>query len=115
MKTDDVKPDAQTASPAPVCSAPRTDAQLSQEAPAWWPKQCWVPAEFAAGLERELNEIKTEMGDLLVNIAQILDVVKTEWSDEWSEWDQEQRNHITRFLIKHFPPNEPSSPTGGGE
>lgn len=39
------------------------------------------------------------IADLLTNLAQILDVVKGEWAEEWSVWDQAQRDEITLFLI----------------
>jgi hypothetical protein len=39
-----------------------------------------------------------EIRNLLTNIAQILDVVKAEWGEAWSAWDQQQRDAITKFL-----------------
>lgn len=49
--------------------------------------------------------ISDEVENLLINIAQILDVVKTEWAEAWSPFDQEQRDHITRLLCAKRPPN----------
>jgi hypothetical protein len=42
-----------------------------------------------------------EMMHLLCNVAQILDVVKTEWSAEscWSEWDQSVRDGVTQQML----------------
>jgi hypothetical protein len=37
--------------------------------------------------------------DLVCNVAQILDVVKREWGESWSAWDQEQRDKITELLM----------------
>lgn len=50
--------------------------------------------------------ISNEVENLLINIAQILDVVKTEWAEAWSPFDQEQRDHITKLLIAKRPPND---------
>ena len=44
------------------------------------------------------QEKLAECADLLVNLAQIIDVVKQEWAEAWSEWDQEQRDGITKYL-----------------
>jgi hypothetical protein len=43
----------------------------------------------------DLNKLNA----LLCNIAQILDVVKQEWGESWSAWDQEQREEITRVML----------------
>ena len=48
-------------------------------------------------LEREANVV-----GLLTNLAQILDIVKQEWAESWSAWDQEQRDAITRFLTYYY-------------
>jgi hypothetical protein len=40
-----------------------------------------------------------EIANLLTNVAQILDVVKLEWGEAWSTWDQEQRDSITKILM----------------
>lgn len=44
------------------------------------------------------DQISDEVETLLINVAQILDVVKTEWAESWSPFDQEQRDHITKLL-----------------
>lgn len=44
------------------------------------------------------QEKLAECADLLVNLAQIIDVVKQEWAESWSDWDQKQRNGITKYL-----------------
>ena len=49
--------------------------------------------QFLRAVERE-----DSTANLLTNIAQILDVVKQEWAESWSAWDQEQRDAITKFL-----------------
>lgn len=49
-----------------------------------------LPAE-AQGSDQTAN--------LLTNLAQILDVVKIEWGEAWSEWDQAQRDGITKYLL----------------
>ena len=57
----------------------------------------------------ELNEkfpIRPEHKDLnevLVGCANLLDTIKAEWGDAWSEWDQSVRNGITRILL-NVPP-----------
>jgi hypothetical protein len=55
-----------------------------------------LPAEPQAGAQ--VPDVKNLL-NLLTNIAQILDVVKREWGESWSEWDQEQRDGITAVLI----------------
>jgi hypothetical protein len=39
---------------------------------------------------------------LFTNLAQIIDVVKQEWGESWSVWDQEQRDSITAWLISYY-------------
>ena len=59
------------------------------------------PDDELAMLSRQLlraDERGDKCADLLTNIAQILDVVKGEWAESWSAWDQEQRDAITRYL-----------------
>jgi len=41
------------------------------------------------------DEVLISVGNLLCNVGQILDVVKSEWAESWSAWDQEQRDAIT--------------------
>lgn len=48
--------------------------------------------------------------DLLTNIAQILDVVKIEWAESWSDWDQAQRDGITAWLTEYYRRAAPASP-----
>lgn len=50
--------------------------------------------EIASGFMPEMTDITI----LLTNCAQILDVVKQEWGDAWSEWDQNIRDQITGAL-----------------
>jgi hypothetical protein len=63
-------------------------------------KLCWEAwqAGKRAG-DRELVEALRLLPDLLTNVAQILDVVKGEWGETWSDWDQEQRDRITACLL----------------
>jgi len=63
------------------------------------------PSSFAAPAGSVACVITDEVENLLVNIAQILDVVKTEWGESWSSFDQEQRDHITKLLMAKRPPN----------
>jgi hypothetical protein len=42
--------------------------------------------------------IDAEVANLLTNVCQILNVVKAEWGESWSFWDEEQREHIIRLL-----------------
>jgi len=57
--------------------------------------------------QREWQEkfpVKTEWGhDKLENVLQgaagLLDTIKGEWAEEWSEWDQSVRNGITQQLV----------------
>src|SRR5579872_5986020 len=43
-----------------------------------------------------------EAAAILTNCAQILDVVKPEWKESWSEWDQATRDGITNWLTNHY-------------
>jgi hypothetical protein len=44
---------------------------------------------------------KDAMADLLTNVCQILDTVKGEWGDAWSEWDQHQRDACGKWLMAY--------------
>lgn len=50
-------------------------------------------------------ELLTPITNLLTNIAQILDVVKQEWGEAWSSWDQEQRDAISTMLYTLYARN----------
>jgi hypothetical protein len=50
----------------------------------------------------ELLEQKDETAQLLNCLAQILDVVKGEWGESWSEFDQEQRDKISKWLKSFY-------------
>jgi hypothetical protein len=54
-------------------------------------------AILARRVQRSRYQIQ-QFRSLVGNIAQILDVVKLEWEDSWSSWDQEQRDKITELL-----------------
>jgi gas vesicle protein len=54
-------------------------------------------AELEAG-RAPLLELVKDYVILVTNLAQILDVVKGEWGESWSDWDQEQRDKITDLL-----------------
>lgn len=45
-----------------------------------------------------LRALARKMADTLCNCAQILDVVKIEWGESWSVWDQSVRDDITACL-----------------
>jgi len=45
-----------------------------------------------------LRALARNMADTLCNCAQILDVVKIEWGESWSVWDQWVRDDITKSL-----------------
>jgi len=63
------------------------------------------PDDDLAILSRQLlraDERAEFAADLFTNIAQILDVVKQEWAESWSAWDQEQRDGISRILNFHY-------------
>lgn len=40
--------------------------------------------------------------ELLTGCAQILDTVKVEWGESWSEWDQSVRDSITGQLQRIY-------------
>lgn len=42
------------------------------------------------------------LATLLTNICQILDVVKGEWGEAWSEWDQQQRDAASAWLKEYY-------------
>jgi len=42
---------------------------------------------------------KIDLAQLLTDCACILDVVKGEWGEAWSEWDQGVRDRITKQLV----------------
>lgn len=58
---------------------------------------------------RQLDHAAT----LLTNLAQILDVVRGEWGEAWSAWDQDQRDGITRWLTVHYKSEQAGSPPAG--
>lgn len=39
-----------------------------------------------------------ELAHLLVGCANLLDTIKAEWGESWSEWDQSMRDGITYHL-----------------
>jgi hypothetical protein len=41
---------------------------------------------------------KIETADILTNVCQIIDVVKIEWGEAWSAWDQAVRDSISLWL-----------------
>ena len=43
----------------------------------------------------------SEVANILTNVCQIIDMVKQEWGDEWSDWDQSVRDEISQWL-KHY-------------
>lgn len=45
------------------------------------------------------NPPVADFQSLLCNLAQILDVVRQEWGESWSEWDQQQRDAISRIQM----------------
>lgn len=59
--------------------------------------------EAHAMFEHACADERREIADLLCNLAQLLDVVRIEWGDAWSLWDQEQRDHITRLMAEYMP------------
>ena len=63
------------------------------------------PDDDLAMLSRQLlraDEMTLAACDLLTNLAQIIDVVKGEWAESWSAWDQEQRDAITTWLRGYY-------------
>ena len=67
------------------------------------------PDDDLAMLSRQLlraDEHVEKAADLLCNVAQILDVIKGEWGEAWSAWDQEQRDGITAFLKFYYAKKE---------
>lgn len=63
------------------------------------------------GWKSPLTPSGKSVADLLVNVAQILDVVKSEWKESWSEWDQSVRDELSRIL-KEVMPIEAGKGTG---
>lgn len=55
-----------------------------------------VEAGSAEG-ERGIT-LPIEVGDILVGCANLLDTIKGEWGEAWSEWDQSMRDGITKYL-----------------
>jgi len=47
---------------------------------------------------------------LLTDIAQILDVVKTEWAESWTDFDQSAREQITQRLQSHYDKHDATRP-----
>ena len=56
----------------------------------------------------EYVDLRNKIRALLSDVAQILDVVKIEWSAEnsWSEWDQSVRDRITEVAKQVASPQE---------
>ena len=48
------------------------------------------------------STLRDSAAHLLTNLAQILDVVKGEWKESWSDWDQQQRDGITQWLTRYY-------------
>jgi hypothetical protein len=79
------------------------------------------PDDDLAILSRQLlraDEYIDRAADLLCNVAQILDVVKSEWAESWSPWspwDQEQRDGITELLKFYYAKKAQVGPNKGGK
>jgi hypothetical protein len=74
------------------------------------------PDDDLAVLSRQLlraDEWIVNAAGILGNVAQILDVVKQEWAESWSAWDQEQRDAITEFLSAYYRKQEELKATVG--
>jgi len=88
----------------PECDGALVGMEHSEKCPVKTPGRTSDTTYFdayAAGKragDRELVETLRLLPDLLTNVAQILDVVKGEWGEAWSDWDQEQRDRITTCL-----------------
>lgn len=56
----------------------------------------WIARHHPRGQPRPRD--LPEIAGLLADVAQILDVVKIEWAESWSDWDQGVRDRITATL-----------------
>jgi NTP pyrophosphatase (non-canonical NTP hydrolase) len=66
--------------------------------------QSVAAVEFVEG---EMIETKwKDIANLLTNVAQILDVIKIEWGESWSAFDQEQRDKISEVLKEYYSKRE---------
>jgi hypothetical protein len=82
---------------ASITSDLNTALAASQATPQEPPREQGVDESFPVRPEhKDLNEV-------LVGAANLLDVIKTEWGEAWSEWDQSVRNGITRALLNKQP------------
>ena len=41
------------------------------------------------------------VADILTNVCQIIDVIKQEWGEAWSDWDQSVRDAISKWLKQY--------------
>ena len=69
-------------------------------------KCAWERAQITSrSTEEFIESLKAKVisaADLLTNLSQIIDVVKGEWAESWSQWDQEQRDAITAWLKAYY-------------
>lgn len=55
-----------------------------------------------------------QMAEFMTSVAQILDTVKgQEWKECWGEWDQKQRDFITRWMTDYYSRRAELSPPAG--
>lgn len=54
--------------------------------------------ELEAQLARRDARIRN-VADLMTNACMILDTIKQEWGDAWSEWDQSIRDGMSKWIL----------------
>lgn len=54
----------------------------------------------ATEIAAKAKELLSEAAGVITDACAILDVVKPEWAESWSEWDQGVRDRATAFLRK---------------
>ena len=48
------------------------------------------------------NDPAFQAAQIMTDAAQILDVIKGEWGESWSDWDQGVRDRISTWLREHY-------------
>jgi len=62
-------------------------------------RESWDAAERKL---REMREARLKACAFITNVCQILDVVKIEWAEAWSDWEQSVRDAATTWLKQYY-------------
>lgn len=66
---------------------------------------------IARSIMSNKSPLTDDQANVLVGACNLLDVIKGEWGESWSEWDQSIRDGLSAMLLQYYAQQEPA----GGE